>query len=173
MLALRKCGSPWFFRTGDCFACGLSKWDRDKMVGLVVPTGSNGKRGMICRKCLLKPAVMWPLLCWAMTAAAGLFGPEVFGVLSKVVLQITLPCAIISSAARRPIDISMLTISFIGFGSSLIYTGLGYPLAWKESRRKKALSISQMFPDIILVAVNSASIIISIVVIVILLVIML
>ena len=38
----------------------------------------------------------------------GVFGPETFGVLSKVVMKITLPAALIASAAGKPIDASML-----------------------------------------------------------------
>ena len=41
----------------------------------------------------------------------GFFGPEAFGVLSKVVIKITLPAAIVASCAAKPIDASLLTIS--------------------------------------------------------------
>ena len=52
----------------------------------------------------------------------GFFGPEAFGVLSKIVLKLTLPCAIIASSAGKPIDISMLTIMLLGFGGGVLYT---------------------------------------------------
>ena len=71
----------------------------------------------------------------------GFFGAEAFGMLSKIVINITLPCAIISSSAGRPIDASMLTISLIGIGGGLVYMGLGYLLAAKRDRAEKAFYI--------------------------------
>ena len=50
----------------------------------------------------------------------GVFGPETFGVISKIVMKITLPAALIASAAGKPIDASMLTISLLGLGGGLI-----------------------------------------------------
>ncbi len=55
----------------------------------------------------------------------GFFGPEAFGVLSKIVIRITLPCAIIASSAGKAIDISMLTIVGLGFGAGALYMALG------------------------------------------------
>ena len=61
----------------------------------------------------------------------GFFGPEAFGVLSKILLKITLPCAIISSNAGKAIDSSMLTIVLLSFGAGVIYMILG-SLAYKS-----------------------------------------
>ena len=55
----------------------------------------------------------------------GFFGPEAFGVLSKIVLKITLPCAIIASSAGKAIDISMLAIVLLGFGGGVLYMIFG------------------------------------------------
>ncbi len=55
----------------------------------------------------------------------GFFGPEAFGVLSKIVIRITLPCAIIASSAGKAIDLSMLTIVGLGFGAGVLYMLLG------------------------------------------------
>ncbi len=68
----------------------------------------------------------------------GFFGPEAFDTLSKVVLRITLPCAILSSSAGRTIDPAMLTISLIGLGGGVLYMMIGYLVAWKGERREKA-----------------------------------
>ena len=68
----------------------------------------------------------------------GFFGPEAFGVLSKVVLRITLPCAILSSSAGRTIDPAMLTISLIGLGGGVLYMVLGWLLTRKGERREQA-----------------------------------
>lgn len=51
----------------------------------------------------------------------GFFGPETFGILSKIVMKITLPCAIIASSAGKGIDITMLAIVLLGFGGGVLY----------------------------------------------------
>ena len=71
----------------------------------------------------------------------GFFGPEAFGVLSKVVIKITLPAAIVASSAGKPIDISLLTISALGLGGGLLYMAAGWFLARKGSREEKAFSV--------------------------------
>ena len=71
----------------------------------------------------------------------GFFGPEAFGVLSKVVIKITLPAAIVASCAGKPIDASLLTISALGLGGGLLYMLLGWLLARRGSRGQKAFMI--------------------------------
>ena len=71
----------------------------------------------------------------------GVFGPETFGVLSKVVMKITLPAALIASAAGKPIDASLLTIALLGLGGGLIYILAGWLLQLKGSRSEKAFYI--------------------------------
>ena len=51
----------------------------------------------------------------------GFFGPETFGVLSKLVMKITLPCAIIASSAGKGIDVTMLAITLLGLGGGVLY----------------------------------------------------
>ena len=51
----------------------------------------------------------------------GFFGPETFGVLSKIVIKITLPCAIIASSAGKGIDVTYLAIVLLGFGGGVLY----------------------------------------------------
>lgn len=74
----------------------------------------------------------------------GVFGPETFGVLSKVVMKITLPAALIASAAGKPIDASMLTIALLGLGGGLIYIAAGWLLQLKGSRSEKAFYIQNI-----------------------------
>ena len=71
----------------------------------------------------------------------GFFGPEAFGVLSKIVIRITLPCAIIASSAGRAIDISMLTITALGFGAGVLYMILGFLVHRKRSREEQAFAV--------------------------------
>ncbi len=71
----------------------------------------------------------------------GFFGPEAFGVLSKIVLKITLPCAIISSTAGKGIDISLLAIVLLGFGGGVLYMLLGYISHRSRGRDAQAFGI--------------------------------
>ena len=71
----------------------------------------------------------------------GFFGPEAFGVLSKIVIKITLPCAIIASSAGKGIDISMLTIVLLGFGGGVLYMVLAGLLHRKRGRKEQAFAI--------------------------------
>lgn len=74
----------------------------------------------------------------------GVLGPETFGVLSKVIMKITLPAALIASAAGKPIEASMLTIALLGLGGGLIYILAGWLLQWKGSRSEKAFCIQNV-----------------------------
>ena len=71
----------------------------------------------------------------------GFFGPEAFGVLSKIVIRITLPAAIIASSAGKPIDVSMLALSVLGFGGGVLYMLLGGLLARGKNRGEKAFHV--------------------------------
>lgn len=74
----------------------------------------------------------------------GVLGPETFGVLSKVIMKITLPAALIASAAGKPIEAAMLTIALLGLGGGLIYILAGWLLQWKGSRSEKAFCIQNV-----------------------------
>ena len=71
----------------------------------------------------------------------GFFGPEAFGVLSKILLKITLPCAIISSNAGKAIDSSMLTIVLLSFGAGVLYMILGSLIYKRQGKDAQAFGI--------------------------------
>ena len=71
----------------------------------------------------------------------GFFGPEAFGVLSKIVIKITLPAAIIASSAGKPIDVSMLALAALGFGGGILYMLLGFLLSRGRSRGEQAFHV--------------------------------
>ena len=71
----------------------------------------------------------------------GFFGPEAFGVLSKIVIKITLPCAIISSNAGKAIDSSLLTIILLSFGAGVLYMILGSLIYRKKGKDAQAFGI--------------------------------
>lgn len=71
----------------------------------------------------------------------GFFREEDFGILSKIVLRITLPASIVCSYAGKDIDPSMLLLSVLGLALGLGYIGIGYFLSAGEPKEKKALTM--------------------------------
>ena len=71
----------------------------------------------------------------------GFFGPETFGVLSKIVIKITLPAALIASSAGKPIDASMLTISLMGLGGGVLYMLCGWLVHSRGNREQQAFAV--------------------------------
>ena len=64
-----------------------------------------------------------------------------FQVLSKVVLKISLPAALVSNLANKEIDPSLLFISLLGLGCGLIYMGIMYFLNLRTSRDQMAFDV--------------------------------
>lgn len=71
----------------------------------------------------------------------GFFGPEAFGVLSKILMKITLPCAVIASNAGKSIDTSMLTVVLLSFGAGVIYMILGSIIYRNKGKDAQAFGI--------------------------------
>lgn len=71
----------------------------------------------------------------------GFFKEEDFHVLSKIVLKITLPAAIVFSFADKEIDVSMLVLSLVGLGAGLLYIGIGFLINMRAPGEKKAFEI--------------------------------
>lgn len=71
----------------------------------------------------------------------GVFGPEAFSVLSKVVIKLTLPAAIISSFVGKEIKPAMLIVSLLGLGSCLLYMGLGFVTNLRNSKERRAFEV--------------------------------
>ena len=74
----------------------------------------------------------------------GFFGEETFGLLSKIVMKITLPAALIASAAGKPIDASLLTVALLGLGGGILYMGLGWLLQRKGTRQQRAYYVQNL-----------------------------
>ena len=74
----------------------------------------------------------------------GFFGPETFGLLSKIVMKITLPAALLSSAAGKPIDASMLSVALLGLGGGVLYMGLGWLMQRKGTKSQQAYYIQNL-----------------------------
>ena len=71
----------------------------------------------------------------------GFFKQEDFTVLSKIVIRITLPCAIITSFAGKTIDPALLSLTFIAIGCGLIYIVTAFLLNRKNSREQQAFEM--------------------------------
>lgn len=72
---------------------------------------------------------------------AGLFQKSDFSVLSKIVVKITLPAAIVSSFRGKEIDPALLGVLLIGLGGGLIYVCLGYLLNRKNGKEAQAFGL--------------------------------
>lgn len=64
-----------------------------------------------------------------------------FQVLSKIVLKITLPAAIVSSVSGREISPALLYISLISLGAGILYMILGYLMNRGKGREKQAFAL--------------------------------
>ncbi len=71
----------------------------------------------------------------------GVFRDADFSVLSKVVVRITLPAAIVTSFAGKQIEPSLLVMAGLGVLTGLIYVGLGFVLNWKTDRERQAFEM--------------------------------
>lgn len=72
---------------------------------------------------------------------ASFFELKDFYLVSKVVIHITLPCAIITNFSSLDIEPSMLFLCAIGFGCSALYDLLGYLANRGGTREEKAFGI--------------------------------
>lgn len=71
----------------------------------------------------------------------GFFKEEDFHVLSKIVLKITLPAAIVSSFAGTEIRPSMLTLSLVGLGGGILYMVLFFFMNIRSDKEKCAFEV--------------------------------
>lgn len=71
----------------------------------------------------------------------GFFKESDFTVLSKIVIRITLPAALIVNAAGRQISPRMLGLSLLGFGGGVVYMVLGWLLGRRAGRQQQAFNI--------------------------------
>lgn len=71
----------------------------------------------------------------------GFFKAEDFTVLSKIVIRITLPAAIIASSVGREMDASMLSIVLLGLGGGVLYMILGWLFGRRGGKEQQAFDI--------------------------------
>ena len=71
----------------------------------------------------------------------GFFQEDAFPLLSRIVLKITLPAAIISNFAEKSLDISLLCLALVGMGVNVIYLLVAYVLNRCKSKQEQAFEM--------------------------------
>lgn len=71
----------------------------------------------------------------------GVFKESDFGVLSNIVLKITLPAAIVVNFSNMQIDFTMLSIALLGLLGGVIYVIAGFVTNIKKDREQRAFDI--------------------------------
>ena len=71
----------------------------------------------------------------------GFFKESDFSVLSKIVVRITLPAALIVNAATRELTPQLLTLSLLGFGGGVLYMAAGWFVSRNASKEQQAFDI--------------------------------
>ena len=69
------------------------------------------------------------------------FKEEDFAVLSKIVLRITLPAAIVTSFAGKKVNPAMLTLSLMGIGIGAVYIDLAFLLNRRKEKEEKIFDV--------------------------------
>ena len=71
----------------------------------------------------------------------GFFKAEDFTILSKIVVKITLPAAIVTSFAGKQIDPSMLSLALLGLGGGVIYMLVAYLVHMKAGKERQSFAV--------------------------------
>ena len=71
----------------------------------------------------------------------GFFKESDFSVLSKIVIKITLPAALIINAAGREIAPQLLLLSLLGFGGGVLYMVIGWLFSRQAGKDRQAFDI--------------------------------
>jgi len=71
----------------------------------------------------------------------GLFKGDAFGMLSQIVLKLTLPASIVLSFASMEMEVSMLTLALLGFGGGILYLLAAYLINLKKTKSQQAFEM--------------------------------
>lgn len=69
----------------------------------------------------------------------GLFSPQDYKIVTKLVLNVTLPCGVITSFASYQPDLSLLICTLIGFLMNWLLLGIAFAISRKSSLSSRAL----------------------------------
>ena len=71
----------------------------------------------------------------------GFFRGDDFGVLSKIVIRVTLPCAIITSFSGKTIEPALLSLSLLALCCGLLYILMGYLVNRNQGKDRQAFAM--------------------------------
>ena len=71
----------------------------------------------------------------------GFFKESDFSVLSKIVIRVTLPAALIVNSATRDFSPELLFLSLLGLGGGILYMAVGWFVSRKASKEQQAFDI--------------------------------
>lgn len=71
----------------------------------------------------------------------GIFGTKDYKIVTKIVMNITLPCALITGFANFKMDTSMIFIVLLGFLANVIMSSIGYLIAKNKDNKEKAFNM--------------------------------
>ncbi len=71
----------------------------------------------------------------------GFFKESDFSVLSKIVIKVTLPAALIVNAATRELDPRLLSLALLGLGGGALYVAAGWLVSRKADKDTKAFDM--------------------------------
>ena len=61
-----------------------------------------------------------------------LFGPDDHKVVSKIILNVTMPCMLVTSFSQYQLDLSLFSVILLGIGCNLILSGIGFLCAGRD-----------------------------------------
>jgi predicted permease len=71
----------------------------------------------------------------------GVFGPKDYKIVTRIIMNITLPCALITGFKGFKMDTSMIFIVLIGFLTNIIMSTIGFALARNKANNEKAFNM--------------------------------
>lgn len=71
----------------------------------------------------------------------GIFGPRDYKIITRIIMNITLPCALITGFKGFIMDTSMIYIVLIGFLTNVIMSTIGFTLAINKDNKEKAFNM--------------------------------
>ena len=67
-----------------------------------------------------------------------------FTLLSRIVLRITLPAAIVSNFSGKELDASLLAVALLGFSANIVYAAVGFFAYKRQGRQAQAFGIQNL-----------------------------
>lgn len=71
----------------------------------------------------------------------GVFGPRDYKIITRIIMNITLPCALITGFKGFKMDTSMIFIVLIGFLTNIIMSTIGFVLGKNKDNKEKAFNM--------------------------------